>query len=350
MFKLFLSASVLAVAATGAFAGGLDRSGQGIGIIFEDGTVAELSFSQAIPSVAGVFNHPLAGAIPSGQVAPSYTSVGLGLKTDLNEKLSLGLIMDQPWGADVAYTTPGYPLAGTAAHVNSTSMTVLARYKINDQFSVHGGLRHTSVSGNFASPVGPYASTYSSDSDMGYVVGAAYEKPEIALRVALTYSSETDYALDGTAGDVTATMPQSVNLDFQTGIAANTLVFGSVRWADWTSATIDDNIAGNLVSPTHDTVSYSVGLGRKFTDAFSGALTIGYEGADGSKVSNLSPTDGYWSVGLGGTYTQGNMKISGGVRYVDLGDATTNPAGAFPGGEFSGNSAVGLGLKVSFSF
>jgi hypothetical protein len=40
------------------------------------------------------------------------------------------------------------------------------------------------------------------------------------------------------------------------------------------------------------------------------------------------------------------MKITAGVRYVDLGDATTETIGS----TFSGNSALALGLKVSFSF
>jgi len=32
--------------------------------------------------------------------------------------------------------------------------------------------------------------------------------------------------------------PQSVNLEFQTGIAKVTLLFGSVRWVDWTAFNI----------------------------------------------------------------------------------------------------------------
>lgn len=349
MKKLLICTTALVAAATTACAGGIDRSGQDISVIFEQGSVAQLSFSSVEPTVKGVFNHPLAGAIPSGKVSPAYSSFGLAMKVDLSEKLSMGVIVDQPWGADVAYVTPPYPLTGTSASVESTATTVLARYKINDSFSLHGGLRHVTVSG-FYDPVGPYASTYANDSDTGYVVGAAFEKPEIAMRVALTYSSETSFALDGTVGDVTATMPQSVNLDFQTGIAADTLLFGQVRWADWASATIDDTLAGNLVSPSHDTITYSVGLGRKFTEKLSGAVTLGYEAAGGDTVSNLSPTDGFFSVGLGGTYTQGKMKISGGVRYVEVGDATTSAIGDFPGGEFAGNTALGVGVKVSFSF
>lgn len=340
---LLLSASALQ-------AGGLDRSGQSITAIFEPGSYAELSFGSVSPTVQGTFTHPLAGDLASGDVAPSYTQVGLAMKMDLSSALSLGLILDQPYGAHVAYATAGYPLNETSAKVDTTSISLITLYKLGEAFSVHAGLRQVTASG-FYDPTGVYASTYAPGSDTGYLVGLAFEKPEIALRVALTYASETEFALDGSWGDATATMPQSINLDAQTGIAANTLLFGSIRWADWTEATIDDTVAGNLVSYDNDVMTYSLGLGRKFSDSFSAAVTLGYEAAQGTPASNLSPTDGYMSAGLGGTYTHGAMKITGGVRFVDIGDATTEAAGEFPGGAvFDGNTAMGLGVKVSFTF
>jgi long-chain fatty acid transport protein len=330
---------------TTAIAGGLDRSGQPIGFIFETGNVVELSYGSVSPSVSGTFM-----TLPSGDIAPTYGITALSMKSDLSDKLSVGLLLDQPYGAHVSYETAGYPLNTTNAKVNSSSITLLGRYKITDAISAHAGLRSVSADGVY-DPAGAYSSTYSQDSDMGYLVGVAYEKPEIALRVALSYASETEFALDGTAGDLTARMPKSVNLDFQSGVAANTLVFGSVRWADWTSAHLTDSLAGVLADYTNDVLTYSLGVGRRFSDSFSGALTLGYEKGTGELASNLSPTDGYLSVGLGGTYTKDNMKITAGVRYVDLGDAVTEASGPFPGGaSFSGNSAVALGLKVSFSF
>lgn len=367
------TAVALGASATVASAGGLDRSGQGIGVIFEKGNYAELTYGYAMPSVEGIGpNSTLTGLAPTGNVGLSYGTLGMAVKTDVNEKLSLAMIMDEPFGASVAYTTPGYVISGSNTSVNSTGLTALARYKFNESFSVHGGLRYVSVTGHYdASPApGPtppfpagtlvdYGATYGSDSDLGYVVGIAYEKPEIALRAALTYSSGTSFTLPGTAigntvpltvglpaGTVTAKMPQSVNLDVQTGIAKNTLLFGSLRWADWDAAHITDSVAGSLVAPKHDTYTYSLGIGRKFSESFSGAVTLGYETAKGGTSSNLSPTDGYFSIGLGGTYTHENMKITGGVRYVKVGDAITERTGA----SFKGNSALGVGVKVAFSF
>jgi long-subunit fatty acid transport protein len=123
-------------------------------------------------------------------------------------------------------------------------------------------------------------------------------------------------------------------------------LFGSVRWADWSAATIVDSEEGDLISYDDDVFTYSLGVGRKFSDSFSGSVSLGYEAAQGGEASNLSPTDGNLSVSLGGKYTSGNMEVSAGVSYVMLGDATTELIGA----DFSGNTALGAGVKVAFRF
>ena len=125
-------------------------------------------------------------------------------------------------------------------------MTGLVRYRIDRRFSVHGGLRAARFGGEatLAGPafaavgLGGYHWEGDDDWGFGYVLGAAYEIPEIALRVALTYGSEIEHELDADEnffGPSTTeiTMPQSVNLDFQTGISPKTLLYGSVRWVNW---------------------------------------------------------------------------------------------------------------------
>ena len=39
------------------------------------------------------------------------------------------------------------------------------------------------------------------------------------------------------------------------------------------------------------------------------------------------------------------LKITGGLRYVDIGDAITTV-----GGDFQDNSGVGVGLRIAYSF
>ena len=350
MKNLLTVGAALMLTTTAAYAGGIDRSGQSVGTIFEQGTYVELSYGSVMPSVSGTFTHPFAGDFASGNATPSYGSVGLAFKTDVNEKVSLALIIDQPFGADVNYDTAGYVLTGTSANVASTAITVLGNYKFNENLSVHFGPRYLSASGHYtavANGVPQYSSTYSSGSGTGYVAGAAYQRDDIALRVALTYSSAIDLALDGTVGDMNATMPQSVNLEFQSGVAANTLVFGSIRWAEWSEGHITDTIAGELVSWDDDVVTYSLGVGRKFSDSISGAISIGHEKALGGASSNLSPTDGYTSLSVGGTYTMASgIELTAGVRYILAGDTTTETIGAV----FEDNSAVAIGVKVAYTF
>ncbi len=77
-------------------------------------------------------------------MAASYNQFSLGVKQDINDKFSVAVIMDQPFGANVDYPASAapYPLAGSVAEVKSQAITALARYKVSDRFSVHGGLRY----------------------------------------------------------------------------------------------------------------------------------------------------------------------------------------------------------------
>ena len=350
MKKFTTVGAALMLTTTAAYAGGIDRSGQSIGAIFEDGKYVELSYGYVMPSVTGT--DPFTTG--SDNIAPDYGNVGLAFKTDLDDKVSLALIIDQPFGANVSYDNAAYLIGGSGANVETTSITAVGRYKFNENVSVFFGPRYLSASGDYtAAQFGTvlYTSTYASGSGTGYVAGAAYERQDIAMRVALTYSSAIDLELDGTGagglGDLTATMPQSVNLEFQSGVAADTLVFGSVRWAEWSQAHNTDAVFGELVSWDDDVLTYTLGVGRKFSDKFSGAVSVGYEKELGGAVSNLSAKDGYTSISVGGTYTLDNgIELTGGVRYIMVGDATTETIGAV----FADNSAVAVGLKVAYNF
>ncbi|MDH5531627.1 MAG: hypothetical protein OEY05_16465, partial [Paracoccaceae bacterium] len=96
----------------------------------------------------------------------------------------------------------------------------------------------------------------------------------------------------------------------------------------------------------NDIITYNLGVGRKFNDQWSGAVTLGYEKTHGDPIGNLSATDGNKSVGLAVTYTMDNMKITGGLRYIDIGDATTTSIGS----SFSDNSGVAGGIRIGFNF
>lgn len=353
--SLLVTAAILA-ATSAAHAGGVERSTQSVAILFEEGRYAELSFGRFAPDVSGSVG---GGAVSSGDMAGDYNSWSLGYKMDIGDRMSFAMILDEPIGADVNYPASAapYPLAGSTAELTSSAITALLRYKFENNVSVYGGLRYQTVHGEVSLPsVGGYTLDTNYDSELGYVVGVAWEKPEIAARVALTYNSAIKHNLESVEfgavpGTFETEVPKSVNLEFQTGIAKDTLLFGSIRWVDWTSFIIDPPAypapLGNLVDYAGDRTTYNLGIGRRFNENWSGAVTIGYEKSDGATTGNLGPSDGMKSIGLAATYTMDNMKITGGVRYVDIGDATTNPPIS---GVFTDNSGVGVGIRVGYTF
>lgn len=366
MKTTILALGALALTAAQAQAGGLDRSLIDIGKLFDEGRVATLSFSNASPDVSGVFTHPLAGPIPTGNMADSYQSVSLSYKADINDKLSYAFYINQPYGADSHYHTGIY--AGLEAHWTTEQIAAVLKYDVTERVSVYGGLRYLTSSATIYIPAqmmgaaGTYTAQADRDSQLGYLVGAAYEIPDIALRAALTYQSEVTHNFataerfanlnGGATIDSTTeiTMPQSLALDFQTGVAKDTLLFGSVRWTEWSvwhvrpsyyDAVVHDEVTGI----SHDVISYQLGVGRRLNDNLSVFARIGYEKANGDVASRLNPTDGMRSIGLGASWTKDNMKITGGVEYVELGD-TVDASGTV----FEGNSALGVGMQVSFTF
>ncbi len=257
-------------------------------------------------------------------------------------------------------------------------MSVLLRYKFAGGVSVHGGLRYQEISASafvpfVTAPAGPtagvpYEADGETDGGIGYTAGIAYERPEIALRVALTYQSEIEHSIRtsedsafaaGTqVSDTEIETPQSVNLDFQSGIAPDTLLFGTIRWVDWDdfdiSPTTFTAVSGiPLVGYEDDYITYSLGVGRRFTDNWSGAVTLGYEPGDATFVTNLGPTDGNYSVGLGATYTLGALEVTGGLRYIRLLDTQTTIS-SLPEGTtastFDDNDAYAVGLQVGYRF
>ncbi|MFI0396260.1 OmpP1/FadL family transporter [Paracoccus jiaweipingae] len=368
------------------FAGGIARSDQSVGILFEEGkNYVELSYGRVRPEVSGSFvgRNPLTGApvrVNISDVAGNHYLPGIRYKTEINDKVSVAFIYDHFYGADIAYE--GDPartvLGGTRAKVNSQGFTFLARYKFDDNWSVHGGIRASkadasvTLSGLGYGPVfngtnrtlNGYSANLESDWGVGYAIGAAYERPEIAMRVALTYQSKITHNFPtterlgafavSTGTETEVVTPESVTLDFQSGVAPDTLVFGSVRWEHWTQMVtkpvfFDRATGGENLTDLSNSTTYTLGVGRKFNENWSGSVFANYEKVGGGdEVSPLAPTNGYKGIGLAAVYSKDNMKITTAVRYLKLGDA--KPTTSQPVAQMDDNYVVAAGIKVGFSF
>jgi long-chain fatty acid transport protein len=369
--KIFgISTAALLLCGTSISALGLDRSNQDITAIFETGNYAELSFGYVMPNLTGT--DVLGNSIDN--VGSAFSQLSGAVKMDLNDQMSFGLIIDTPYGVDVTYggSPASTMLGGTEAILNSTAFTAIGRYKFNENFSAHAGLRYQTLdaditlSGLAYGALNGYNVLMTNGSGTGYVAGVAYERPDIALRVALTYNSaitnsfDTTETLNGAPLGVSTTdveSPEAWNLDFQTGIAANTLLFGQIRHAVYSQTVLTPTTFGALtggasITDIEDGTSYSVGIGRKFSDTFSGSIAFGYEGeGTDDLVSPLSPTNGMKSISIGGQYTMDNIIFSGGVRYSMLGDA--RPETGTPDvarAQFTDGDVLSVGLSIGYRF
>lgn len=355
MKKQLLAAAVFGLAAGAAHAGEVQRDTDRSMILFEDGkNYFEFSFTAVTPNLSGQL-----GPLNSGNIADQYQNVALGYKRQINDRLAFAITANEPYGADVTYSAGApYPFAGSTAELNTLAITGLLKYNLTERISAYGGLRLQSMDGTltiltaFLPPPIPafYTLTVDEDYQWGYVLGGAYEIREMALRVALTYESEIEHEFRDTTGTpFKIKIPQAVTLHAQTGINPKTLVFGSIRWQEWTEFQIRPlDFAAGLVpiaSGPSDIWTYEVGVGRRFSQNWSGAVTLGYEEDQGDTVGNLSGKDGFLSYGIAAKYETEAWEITAGLRYVDIGSAFTTI-----GSNFSGNDALAAGIKVGFRF
>lgn len=462
---------MLAMPIAGLHAAALDRSGQSTTALFQKGNYAEIGYSGLMPKVAGVDSS--GNAVP--EMGEDYQMLSAAVKFEVSPESSFAILYDQPFGAAAEYQGQNNFTAAnnsfrlspqlavpnaaigvtgrTTVEVDSHNTTFLYGYQPIPDVTLFGGAAIQSISGelNLRGPayssLNGYTAKLQQDNRLGYVAGFAFEKPEIALRLAVTYRSEIEHrlktsesvalpqaALAGLRGSLAAasvatpalaplinapvetiqatlqpqlqavsaalaanptsavlqaqranlvglltlagtsqltselasktdiTTPQSVNVDFQTGIMADTLMFANVRWVNWESFGVKPALfkqvtglqfAGglNVVDYAKDQWSANLGVGRKLTPQLSGSVSVGWDSGAGNPITTLGPTEGYWNVGLGARYSPvENVDVSLGVKYFWLGDAEAKVSSGTVVGNFEGNDALALGLKLGYHF
>lgn len=287
----------------------------------------------------------------------------------------------------------------TKVEVDTHNLTFLVGFQPNENINVYAGpvyqtvRAQLSLRGQAYSLFNGYDADIKETGDFGWLAGAAYQIPEIALKASLTYRSEVKHEINATEtlsaagglglvgvdpnailsakGKTNVTTPQSVNLDFQTGIMANTVAFANLRWVEWSDFSIQpykfglvsEAVGGligrpngfNLVEYEKDQWSAVVGIGRKFSEKWAGNVAVGWDSGAGNPVSTLGPTEGYWNLGVGLQFSPTpETFIGGGVKYFWLGDAKAQTGAQAPGdayvANFEDNDAWGFGLKMGYKF
>ena len=364
---------------TATFAAGLDRSGQSISAFLQPGNYAEIGFTIIDPTIEGKDLPPRGSNKSVSDMGEDYYFPTAAVKVQATDQISLGLLYDQPFGADSQYSTDagafGDGKQGTGVEVKTNNITALIGYQPTENWNVYAGPVYQTVKAKVSlrgaayggpTAVGGYDIALKEDDAYGWLAGFAYSIPEIALKAAVTYRSEIKHEVETfetfglgklifPSSTTEVTTPQSVNLDLQSGIAKNTLAFANIRWVHWSQFAVTPNVLkekskNNLIDYSDDQWSATVGLGHKFNAKWSGTAAVGWDSGAGNPVTTLGPIEGYWSVGLGGQYSPAeNYFIAAGVRYLWLGDAQAQTGGTVVG-SFEDNTAIAYGMKIGYRF
>ncbi|KXZ64222.1 OmpP1/FadL family transporter [Acinetobacter venetianus] len=395
------------VPTTTTFAAALDRSGQSIAAFLQPNNYFEAGITVLDPNVSGKD----ISQNNTGDMANHYYSPNAALKIQATEHFSIGLVYDQPYGADAQYRgqsnfIESRPLpfrGGTSVTVDTENLNLLFGYQPNQNWNLYAGAVYQTLDatvllrGESYSAYSGYDFKTGRDEAVGWLAGIAYQIPEIALKTSLTYRAKIKHEMNAyenhgiagftgspifdamlnqinnAQGTTEITTPQSVNLDFQTGIMENTVAFANVRWVNWKDFAIRPYKFGaasvlppivnktgkkdgfDLVAYTDDQYSITAGVGRKVNDHWAGNVSVGWDSGAGNPVTTLGPTEGYWNVGVGVQYSPApNYFIAGGVKYFWLGDAKAQSGSQFNTpehvAEFKNNDAIAYGLKIGYKF
>ena len=356
-----LTAAILA--ASPVMAGGFDKSDHSFGILFGDDNVITTSFSQTAVNTKGTASQIYGGdqSIGTGTIVSDIINPEVALRLSAADNVTCALKVEEPYGAEVAYADDSlvYDIdpgdgssvaitAPVATKYESQSLTVGCGYDFAlsaGKLTVLAGPKIQSIKGFFSEDLSSLdagsADNLEVDLDggteVGYILGAAYSIPEIALRASIIYHSQIDYTGTGTidsvvplsqlgmgadvgfttTGSAKTFTPQSVEIALQSGVAENTLAFLNVRWSEYSKlnelsiegdgsvaipsagdASFDDinaqasavtgidNVLGDLIDPSlslfhQDTLDVAFGMGRQLTDnlaigaSYSASLKLG---------------------------------------------------------------------------
>jgi long-subunit fatty acid transport protein len=312
----------------------------------------------------------------------------LSAKYQVNDNLALGLTAYDSGAIHINYQGAGGATSSYGPKVDlvSDSIAILSRYSFSESFSATAGVRYDEFKASNADIFGLsiYSATaaatsgtaiqkaqagaaaaddrtppsVSSDSDVVPIASVAFEKPEIALRAELVYQGKSSVSMQTTCGlsacatdQSTGGLAEYLTLNFQTGIAEDTLLFGSIHKGKWSASqlSVADNDASTPTSAFKDSTEYSLGLGRKFTDNVSGSISYNWEPEGSSTTTSLfTVNNGYKGVSLGVKYAVENFEIAAGYNYTKLGDVTYT--GAPANNSLTDNTVSALGAKVTIRF
>ncbi|RLL49083.1 hypothetical protein D9K79_03705 [Acinetobacter cumulans] len=352
----------------------LKRSGQSTLAFLEPNNYTEFNFGVVTGNLSGENSNKeeLSQVLnvtdfSTGNLIEDFHFVQSAIKLQLNPQVSVGLLLDQPFGVKLNYDYSPESILGHEQleaidiHLKSENIAALMGYQPTPQWNIYGGLAYQNFGGDlnlFGQSFyffNGYNVTLKNDRALGWLGGISYQIPEIALRANLTYRSRIKHknqAIESTAmhGDFSdhteIVTPQSVNFDFMSGITTHNLIYGSVRWVDWSNFkikpkgfdqiiqnTISDSKAltptpeisafiqalanFNLIDYQSDQWSAKIGIAHQLNARTFASLETVWDSGSDNPASTINPANGYNGLGTGLRYQFSSKSfISGGLYYL----------------------------------
>ncbi|MEQ8479062.1 MAG: outer membrane protein transport protein [Hoeflea sp.] len=363
-----------------------------------NGPVVQGVQTAVIGGIVGGGGNPNPATSPSIAVDSDFVVPRLGLKVGVTDDLACLGTYSEPFGAAADYGTGNAYSASTVAFsIETRDLGLTCSYRFAGMqlgvgqsfFRIIGGVSYQELDGfqsrqrflDFANlgvaAVGGVTNTSGlgtftvGGDSVGYRLGAAFEIPDIAFRALLMYSSKYEYDLSGNqnntgfgavipgTGIVPITMnteiPQSLEFKVQSGIAAGTLAFGSIKWQQWSRLGIipvnggRSPVDGQPTSLSFDPVyrdgwTVTGGLGRQFNESLSGSIALTWD--RGTSTTTGSQTD-TWTVSGGVAHEfseNAELRVGGAIGLLTSGSSM--PA---PGGDAANNVTYSFGNDVVYA-
>jgi long-chain fatty acid transport protein len=317
----------------------------------------------------------------------------------LCETLTVGLSFNAPFGLETRYSDDWVGrYAGIKSDVRTMQFTPTLAWKINDQFSIGGGISISRIDATLTSAIdfGGILASYGADTipgmmdgkvslegdDIGYGfnIGFMYNVSE-NTRIGINYRSEVEYKLDGDAKFTTPPAVASIAPLFtDTGISAkittpdvasigayhkfNDLfaLMADVTWTGWSDFKELRVVYDNPAQPDSVTVenwddAFRYALGGEFYVSDEWTLRVGgaYDESpipEEHRTVRIPGTDRIWGA-LGCSYMP-NEKWSIDLAYMhvfflddpEIGEQTPT---AYISGDYSGSAEV-VSISCSYTF
>jgi long-chain fatty acid transport protein len=361
-------------------AGGLERGGYDIDLLFDPAPfAADAEATYVMPdrkykNAVDTTGHNLAVS-SNADGAEDYWVPRIGVKAQIVQGVDCMVDYSQPWGAHSAPGLWNGSFSNIETDIRSDNYAATCSYKMDagkGQLRFIGGVFYQKVYGFKESftdiGLGPMIGRVDLDSNgWGWRAGVAYEIPDIALRASLVYNSQVK--LDNIAGTLniggiisqpiygaTESMPDSLELKLQSGIAPGWLAFGSIKWVNWSilqsvpicavGTPASECVTGSPAAVTSLDLMYrdgwtvTGGLGHKFNDQWSAAGQLSWD--RGTSHGYGAQTD-TWTLGGGVAYTPKpniELRLAGAIGVMTSGHS----------GELAGENGYVAGTDVSYDF